>query len=252
MVRLHCLADLLYKQAAFPISAKKCEIFSGIFALNFCEVRRFYLPSKNRRFYFTPKTVDCCGFRRHAHVCCTKPVENLRISDRWPFFFFSFWERHKIRQKDASVSAMTFSGESQNSGRKFFHHCSTAPQELRHFCIEFRTFALFLAFTQEVKSLRGHCKQVLWPKLTLFWLNFVLIFAFIAYWYSLDWPSFLSLRFSANFFLNLSIFLSCFRSMQNVDVCYIPDDLESDSFNTKSQDSSLLKNPASGKAVKVW
>ena len=43
--------------AVFPINAKKCEIFSGIFALKFCEFRRFFsrqkpaflFPAKNRR-----------------------------------------------------------------------------------------------------------------------------------------------------------------------------------------------------------
>ena len=50
---------LLYglHQSVFPIIAKKCDIVSGIFALKFCELRRFFsclkpaflFPAKNRR-----------------------------------------------------------------------------------------------------------------------------------------------------------------------------------------------------------
>ena len=89
----------------FPTSAKNCktfEIFSGILTLNFREVRCFISPFKNQRFYFPPKTVYSCSSRWHAHLCCTKTIENLWISDRWPFlliFFFFFGERQKIQDK---------------------------------------------------------------------------------------------------------------------------------------------------------
>ena len=70
----------------FPYKCKKCEIFTGIFALKFCKFRRFF-PAKNRRFWFPPKTVDSCGSWRRALVCRTKRRENLENSDERPFFF---------------------------------------------------------------------------------------------------------------------------------------------------------------------
>ena len=36
-------------------------------------------------FFLAPKTVDSCGSHRHALVCHTKSVENLRNSDGGPF-----------------------------------------------------------------------------------------------------------------------------------------------------------------------
>ena len=65
--------------SVFPISAKKCEIFSSIFALKFCEFRRF----------LTPKTVDSCGSQRLALMCRTKCIENLQNSDKGLFFLRS-------------------------------------------------------------------------------------------------------------------------------------------------------------------
>ena len=67
----------------------------------------FLSPVKKRCFYFLPKTVDSCscGSWHHNHQRCMNPIENLRISDWWPFFFL---KRHKIWEKDASISATAF------------------------------------------------------------------------------------------------------------------------------------------------
>ena len=93
--------------AVFPISAKKCEkceIFSGILHWNFANSGVFP-PAKNRCFCFPPKTIDSCGSRRLALVCRTNRGKNLQNSDEGHFFF---GDQHKIREKDASVGAMTF------------------------------------------------------------------------------------------------------------------------------------------------
>ena len=84
-----------------------------------------------------------------------KRIENLQNSDEGHFFFFE--EQPKIRKKDASVSVITFFflGDHIKTGQndeKIFQHRSKTPQELRHFQIEFKTFALFLVFLQEVKT----------------------------------------------------------------------------------------------------
>ena len=67
---LHC--NVGYCRPVFPKSAKMCEIFSGIFALKFCEFRRFCFP---------PKTVDSRSSRCLALVCRTNRGENLQNSD---------------------------------------------------------------------------------------------------------------------------------------------------------------------------
>ena len=85
----------LISTPVFPISAKKCEIFSGIFALKFCEFRRFFsrqkpailFPPKKRRFFFPPKTIDSCSSRRLALVCRRNRGEKLQDSDEGLFFF---------------------------------------------------------------------------------------------------------------------------------------------------------------------
>ena len=80
----------------FPISAKKCEIFSDIFTLNFCEVRRFFsrqklaflFPVENRRQlqFTTPRP-----YLLHE---ASRILGYLQISQTNDFFFF-FGERHK-------------------------------------------------------------------------------------------------------------------------------------------------------------
>ena len=73
---------ITYRYAVFPTSAKKCgkcEIFSGILGLKFCEFRRFC---------FLPKTVDSCGSQCLALVRRTNRGENLQNSDGGPPFFF--------------------------------------------------------------------------------------------------------------------------------------------------------------------
>ena len=141
--------DIKTTSAVFPISAKKCEIFSSILALKFCEFRRFFsrqkmaflFPAKNRRqLQFTaPRS----SMSHEAH----RKLAELR---RRTFFFE---EQPKIRKKNASVSVITFFflGDHIKTGQnneKIFQHRSKTPQELRHFQIEFKTFALFLAFLQ--------------------------------------------------------------------------------------------------------
>ena len=93
----------------FPVSAKKCEIFFGIFALKFCEFRRFFssqkpaflFPTKNRRHlrFVAPRS----GM---SHKSRRKVAEFRRRT--FFFYFFIFWDQHKIGEKDASMDAMTF------------------------------------------------------------------------------------------------------------------------------------------------
>ena len=88
--------------AVFSISAKKCEkceFFSGIFALKFCEFRRFCFP---------PKTVDSRDSRRLTLVCRRNRGEKLQNLYKGSFFFFFFGDQHKIGEKDASIGVMTF------------------------------------------------------------------------------------------------------------------------------------------------
>ena len=80
-------------QAVFPISTKKCEIFSGIFALKFCEFRHFCFLLKT--LLTVPRSVMSQKSRRK--------VAELRRST-----FFFFGEQRKIREKNASVGVMTF------------------------------------------------------------------------------------------------------------------------------------------------
>ena len=61
-------------QAVFPISAKKCEIFSGIFTLKFCEFRHFCFLLK------TLLTVP-------RSLCRRNRGEKLQNLDEVPFFF---------------------------------------------------------------------------------------------------------------------------------------------------------------------
>ena len=86
---------ILYWRPVFPISAKKCEIFSGVFS-----------PAKNRRVCFPPKTLDSRGSRHLALVCRRNRGEKLQNLDEGLFFFF--WEQSKIGEKNASIGVMTF------------------------------------------------------------------------------------------------------------------------------------------------
>ena len=107
MLLLSILFNMLWCVIYGPpcISTKKCEIFSSIFALKFCESGVFS-SARNRHFCFPPLLiVDSCGSWRLALVCCTKRLENLQNSDKGPFFFE---DQHKIGEKDASVSTITF------------------------------------------------------------------------------------------------------------------------------------------------
>ena len=83
----------------FPISAEKCEIFFGIFALKFCELRRFFsrqkpaflFPAKNCRQLWV--TAPCSGMSHKSR----RKLAELRQRT----FFFFFGDQHKIREKDA-------------------------------------------------------------------------------------------------------------------------------------------------------
>ena len=88
-------------QPVFPISAKKCKkckIFSGIFALKFCEFRHFFSCQKPV-FLFATKN------RRQLWFTRLEARRKLAEFRRRTFFF---WDQHKIREKDASISAMIF------------------------------------------------------------------------------------------------------------------------------------------------
>ena len=127
----------------FPISAKKCKIFSGIFALKFCKFWRFFSCQK-AEFLF--------------------PAKNRR--QLW-FMAPHSGMSHKSRRKLAELKGKTFFLEINKIDRClrqrddlffffFFFEITLKPdkkgENFRHFHIVFRTFALFLAFSQEVKS----------------------------------------------------------------------------------------------------
>ena len=82
---------------------KSAKFFPAFLHWNFVNSGVFS-PTKNRCFRFPPKTVDSCGSRHLALVCHTNRWENLQNSKD----LFFFWDQHKIREKDASVRAMTF------------------------------------------------------------------------------------------------------------------------------------------------
>ena len=136
-----------------PISAKKCKkckILSGIFALKFCEYQRFFSRQK-LAFLFPAKNRRQLQVRAPRSGTSHKERRKLAVFRRRTFFCFG--DQHKIREKDASISTMTF----------FFLEITLKldkrdEKNFRHFYVEFRTFALFPVFSQEVK-LRGNTGQ---------------------------------------------------------------------------------------------
>ena len=106
--------------------------FSSIFALKFCEFRCFF------------------SRRKPAFLFTAKNQRQLRFMA--PRSYMS----HEVRKKLAELRRRTFFFADQiktgQKNEKNFQPRSRTPQELRHFHIEFRTFALFLAFLQEVKT----------------------------------------------------------------------------------------------------
>ena len=90
--------------AVFPISAKKCKIFSGIFAKSgifiFCQKSAFLFLAKHHeqlqlRFSALSSSM--------LHEACRK------LADLKSMTFLFFGNCHKVWEKDAFVSAMTFS-----------------------------------------------------------------------------------------------------------------------------------------------
>ena len=88
----------------FPISAKKCEkceIFSGIFALKFCEFRRFFSRQKPA-FLFPAKNLRQPRFTAPRSGMSQKSRRKVAELRRRPFFFFFFFlsgEQRKIGEK---------------------------------------------------------------------------------------------------------------------------------------------------------
>ena len=129
----------------FPISAKKCKIFFGIFALKFCEFRRFFLrpkpaflfPAKNRRqlrIMALRSGMSHKSQRKLAELrqrtfffleINIKSEKKMPSSAQWPFFLFEI--TLKPDKKDEKIFGIFTN-------------------------VEFRTFALFPAFSQEVKT----------------------------------------------------------------------------------------------------
>ena len=107
--------------------------FSGIFALKFCEFRRFFSRQKPA-FLFTAKNQRQRQFTAPRSYMSYEVRKKLAELRRRTFFFLQI----KLKQ--------------DKKNEKIFHPRSRTPQELRHFHIEFRTFALFPAFLQEVKT----------------------------------------------------------------------------------------------------
>ena len=102
--------NLLINKPVLPMSAKKCKIFSGIYALKFCEFRRFFSCQKPA-FLFLVK-----NHRKLRFAACRsgmshksqRKLAKLRQRTFFYFYFIFFGDQHKIGGKDASVGAMTF------------------------------------------------------------------------------------------------------------------------------------------------
>ena len=77
------LRNLFGWRPVFPISAKKCEIFSGIFALKFCEFRRFFSRQKPA-FLFPAKNLRQPRFTYGASLWYVAEIAEKKLL----FFFF--------------------------------------------------------------------------------------------------------------------------------------------------------------------
>ena len=87
---------------------KKCEIFSGIFALKFCEFRRFFSRQKPA-FLFPAKNLRQPRFTAPRSGMSQKSRRKVaELRRRTFFFFFFFGEQRKIGEKNASIGVMTF------------------------------------------------------------------------------------------------------------------------------------------------
>ena len=135
-IRSMILLTIVQTKSVFPISAKKCnkcEIFSGIFALKFCEFRRFFsrqkpaflFPAKNRRqLQFTaPRSGmsqksrrKVAELRRRTYFFFFFLENNIKSEKKmppsawWPFFFFlrSHWNRTKMMRKFSAFSRLHY------------------------------------------------------------------------------------------------------------------------------------------------
>ena len=90
----------------FPISAKKCEIFSGIFALKFCEFQRFFSRQKPA-FLFPAKNLRQSRFTTPRSGMSQKSRRKVAELRQRTFFFF-FGEQRQTGEKNASIGVMTF------------------------------------------------------------------------------------------------------------------------------------------------
>ena len=81
-----------------PYKHKKVRNFLRHFRTEILRIPTFFLP---------PKTIDSCSSRRLTLVCRTNCREKLQNSVEGPLFFGG-GDQHKIGEKDASISAMTF------------------------------------------------------------------------------------------------------------------------------------------------
>ena len=115
-----------------PYKNKKVQNFLQHFRTEILRIPTFFLP---------PKTVDSCSSRRLTLVCRTNCGEKLQNSVEGPFFFFG--DQHKIGEKDASISAMTFfffleiTLKPHNNDEKIFGIFTLSLEHshyFRHFC----------------------------------------------------------------------------------------------------------------------
>ena len=81
----------------FPISEKKCKIFSGIFALNFCE---FWHIFSCQKLAFLFPTKNCRPLLFMVPHCCMSHEERRKLAElgRKTFFLF-FWRSTSNRRK---------------------------------------------------------------------------------------------------------------------------------------------------------
>ena len=95
------LSEIVPK-SVFPISAKKCEIFSGILALNYCEFRRFF--SRQKLAFLFP-AINLRQPRFTAPHSGMSRKSRRKVAELKTFFF---GDQRKIGEKNASIGVMTF------------------------------------------------------------------------------------------------------------------------------------------------
>ena len=94
---------LKYLGSVFPISAKKCEIFCGIFALKFCEFQRFFSRQKPT-FLFPAKNLRQPQFMTAPHSGMSQKSRRKVAELRRRIFFFFFLEiTFKLDKNDEKI-----------------------------------------------------------------------------------------------------------------------------------------------------